>query len=122
MKFCYKDQRITKSSQLVPEDAELVIKEPQKYVGRGGYKLEKALEVFNLNPNRLIGVDIGASTGGFTDCLLQNGAYKVYCVDVGYGQLATSLINDDRVVQMDRTNARNLKSDDFPEPSGMCCC
>ncbi len=111
----YKDQRVSKPSQLVPEDAELVIKEPQKYVGRGGYKLEKALEVFDLTPNRLIGIDVGASTGGFTDCLLQNGAHKVYCIDVGYGQLASTLVNDNRVIQMDRTNARNLTSNDFPE-------
>lgn len=78
------------------------------YVSRGGYKLEKALKVFPINLNDKVIVDIGASTGGFTDCALQHGAAKVYAVDVGYGQLAWSLRNDPRVICKERTNARYL--------------
>ncbi len=87
---------------------------PQPYVSRGGLKLEAALDAFNVDPNGRIAADLGASTGGFTDCLLQRGAAKVYAIDVGYGQLAWSLRNDSRVVVMERTNARHLES--LPEP------
>ena len=86
------------------------------YVGRGGLKLEHALERFGLSPQGKISADIGASTGGFTDCLLQRGACKVYAVDVGYGQLDWKLQNDPRVVRMDRTNARYLSLQDFDSP------
>jgi len=79
-----------------------------KYVSRGGLKLEKAIDVFNIDLNDRICVDVGASTGGFTDCMLQNGAKKVYCIDVGYGQLAWKLRTDERVVNIERTNVRYL--------------
>ena len=82
-----------------------------KYVSRGGLKLEKAVDVFNLNLDGKVCMDIGASTGGFTDCMLQNGAEKVYAVDVGYGQLAWKLRSDPRVVNMERTNIRYIDFD-----------
>ncbi len=85
------------------------------YVSRGGLKLEKALDTFAVDPSGAVCVDCGASTGGFTDCLLQRGAKRVYAVDVGYGQLAWSLRTDERVTVMERTNARNLTPDMFPE-------
>lgn len=81
------------------------------YVSRGGLKLEKAVKVFDLHLTDMVCMDIGASTGGFTDCMLQNGAKKVYAVDVGYGQLAWKLRNDDRVVNMERTNIRYIDFD-----------
>lgn len=86
-----------------------------KYVSRGGLKLEKALEVFPINLEGAVCMDIGASTGGFTDCMLQNGARKVYSIDVGHGQLAWSLRNDDRVVCMEKTNFRYTTPEDIPE-------
>lgn len=85
------------------------------YVSRGGLKLEKALRVFNYDPAGLKCIDCGASTGGFTDVLLQNGAEKVYAVDVGYGQLAWSLRNDPRVINMERTNVRYISREQIPE-------
>lgn len=85
------------------------------YVSRGGLKLEKAIETFNINLCNKVAADIGASTGGFTDCALQNGAAKVYAIDVGYGQLDWKLRNDPRVVNMERTNARYLKASDLKE-------
>ncbi|HBD85903.1 MAG TPA: TlyA family rRNA (cytidine-2'-O)-methyltransferase [Clostridiales bacterium] len=85
------------------------------YVSRGGFKLEKALRTFEINPSGLVCIDCGASTGGFTDVLLKNGAARVYAVDVGYGQLAWSLRSDSRVVSMERQNARYLTADMFPE-------
>ncbi|MEM1483842.1 TlyA family RNA methyltransferase [Oscillospiraceae bacterium PP1C4] len=87
-----------------------------KYVSRGGLKLEKAMEVFPIALSGKIGMDIGASTGGFTDCMLQNGAVKVYAVDVGYGQLAWSLRNDPRVVNMERTNIRGVTREQITDP------
>ena len=89
--------------------------EKLRYVSRGGLKLEKALDTFGVNPQNLVCIDCGASTGGFTDCLLQRGAAHVYAVDVGYGQLAWSLRNDARVTVRERTNARSLTPDMFPE-------
>ncbi len=86
------------------------------FVSRGGLKLQAALEAFNPPVRGAVCLDIGASTGGFTDCLLQYGARRVYAVDVGYGQLAWKLRQDKRVVSMERTNARHLKPDDFSEP------
>lgn len=86
-----------------------------KYVSRGGLKLEKAIDCFNLNLTDKISMDIGASTGGFTDCMLQNGVKKVYSIDVGYGQLAWKLRNDRRVVNMERTNMRNVTAHDIPD-------
>ena len=86
-----------------------------KYVSRGGLKLEKAMQVFPLSLGGTVCMDIGASTGGFTDCMLQNGAEKVYSIDVGYGQLAWKLRSDPRVVNMERTNIRSLESDQLDE-------
>jgi 23S rRNA (cytidine1920-2'-O)/16S rRNA (cytidine1409-2'-O)-methyltransferase len=86
----------------------------QKYVSRGGLKLEKALEVFSVNVEGACALDVGASTGGFTDCLLQNGAAKVYAIDAGEGQLAARLREDSRVVNIEKYNARNLSPTDFP--------
>ena len=88
-------------------DSKIFIKENvHPYVSRGGLKLEKAIKVFNINLSEKIAIDIGASTGGFTDCMLKNGAKKVFAIDVGYGQLAWQLRNDERVVCMERTNIR----------------
>lgn len=98
----------------VEEDALLGVAAAPKYVGRGGLKLEKALEAFGLDVTGLVVADIGASTGGFTDCVLQRGAAKVYAVDVGYGQLDWKLRSDPRVVVMERTNVRYLTQ--LPEP------
>lgn len=86
------------------------------YVSRGGLKLEKAMQAFPLSPSGKVCMDIGASTGGFTDCMLQNGAVKVYAVDVGYGQLAWSLRTDERVVNMERTNIRHVTPEMLAEP------
>ena len=86
-----------------------------KYVGRGGYKLEKALEEFQICPDGYVCLDVGASTGGFTDCLLQNGAKKVYAVDAGTNQLVWKLRTDIRVEVREKVNARNLKPEDFEE-------
>lgn len=86
-----------------------------KYVGRGGLKLEKALIFFGVNVENMTAMDIGASTGGFTDCLLQNGAAKVYAVDVGHGQLAEKLINDSRVVNLENTNIKDVSVSDFDD-------
>lgn len=89
---------------------------PLRYASRGGLKLEKAIESFGLSLTGLVCADIGASTGGFTDCMLQNGAKTVYAVDVGYGQLAWPLRSDSRVVVLERKNARYLTKTDIPEP------
>ena len=102
-------QRSDKPGTAVPEDAQIELKEDTlAYVSRGGLKLEKALKIFNFDPSDAICIDCGASTGGFTDVLLQNGAAKVFAVDVGYGQLAWSIRSDERVVVMERTNIRNV--------------
>ena len=107
---------ITKASFPIDEALShtLKIAQRQKYVGRGGLKLEKALEVFSVSPKGLCALDVGASTGGFTDCLLQHGAAKVYAVDAGEGQLARRLLEDERVINMEKYNARNLSPADFP--------
>lgn len=95
-------------------DSRIEIREnPNPYVSRGGLKLEKALRVFNIGLQGKTAADMGASTGGFTDCMLKNGAVKVFAVDVGYGQLAWELRNDPRVVCMERTNVRYLKQEDL---------
>jgi 23S rRNA (cytidine1920-2'-O)/16S rRNA (cytidine1409-2'-O)-methyltransferase len=104
-----------KSSSMVDMHCHVEITgEPCPYVSRGGYKLAHALEYFNINPIGLVCADIGASTGGFTDCLLQKGAQRVYAIDVGYGQLAWKIRQDPRVTVMERTNARLLKEGDLP--------
>ena len=107
-------QRVDKAGTPVLEDAEITVRAPLKYVSRGGLKLEGALDAFHLDPRGKVCADLGASTGGFTDCLLQGGATRVYAIDVGYGQLAWKLRNDPRVVTMDRINIRHLES--LPEP------
>lgn len=101
-------RRIEKPGEKVREDAVLTLKESLRYVSRGGYKLEKILETQDISLNGAICVDIGASTGGFTDCMLQHGAKKVYAIDVGYGQLDYRLRQDERVVSMERTNIRTF--------------
>jgi 23S rRNA (cytidine1920-2'-O)/16S rRNA (cytidine1409-2'-O)-methyltransferase len=103
------------SDSVQPEDA-LTLAAGEKYVSRGGYKLEHALRHFPLDVAGLVTLDLGASTGGFTDCLLQHGAAKVFAVDVGQGQLAWKLRQDRRVVVMEKTNARHLTAAHFPRP------
>ena len=113
-------QRVDKPGTAVAEDARIEVRGGTlAYVSRGGLKLEKAMAAFPIDLNGAVCADIGASTGGFTDCMLQNGAEKVYAVDVGYGQLAWSLRSDPRVVTMERTNARSLTPEMFPEPMDM---
>src|SRR3954453_15320937 len=102
------------SDSVKPED-ELSLIAPEKFVSRGGFKLEHALQHFELNVSGITALDLGASTGGFTDCLLQHGAARVYAVDVGQGQLAWKLRTDSRVVVMERTNARTLTRAQFPK-------
>ena len=99
-------QKEDKPGLQVKEDATIEVREKMKYVSRGGYKLEKAMKVFPITLDEKVTMDVGASTGGFTDCMLQNGARKVYAVDVGYGQFAWSLRQDPRVVCMEKTNIR----------------
>ena len=106
------------SDSVKPADA-ITVDAPEKFVSRGGHKLERALEHFQLNVVGLTAIDIGASTGGFTDCLLQRGAAKVFAVDVGQGQLAWKLRSDARVVVMEKTNARFLKPEHFPAPADL---
>ena len=108
------NQVVTKASALVEPMDDILVQSRQKYVSRGGLKLEKAIEVFKIFPRERICADFGASTGGFTDCLLQNGASMVYSIDVGYGQLDYRLREDPRVIVMERTNARKLTKQDFP--------
>jgi 23S rRNA (cytidine1920-2'-O)/16S rRNA (cytidine1409-2'-O)-methyltransferase len=115
-KVYFETRRIEKAGELVPLDAALRLAEQERYVSRGGKKLEGALAELGLNVAGLVAVDVGASTGGFSDCLLQHGAERVYAVDVGHGQLAERLRQDARVVVMDRTNARHLDAASFPEP------
>jgi len=103
-----------KAGKRVPAEVEITLEEAPPYVSRGGLKLEEALGRFQLDLSGLICTDVGASTGGFTDCLLQHGAAKVYAIDVGYGQLAWELRQDPRVVVLERTNIRYLAS--LPEP------
>ena len=100
-------QKELKSGTFVKDDDKIEVRgEKMPFVSRGGYKLEKAIEVFDIILENCICMDIGASTGGFTDCMLQNNACKVYSIDVGYGQLAWKLRTDDRVVNLERTNFR----------------
>ena len=103
------DQKIDKAGELIDAGSDIrILGEEIKYVSRGGIKLEKAISEFNVNVKDVIALDIGASTGGFTDCLLQSGAKKVYAVDVGYGLLAWKLRNDPRVVNIEKANIRYL--------------
>lgn len=110
-------QRSDKAGNMVKEDAEIVVKGNDcPYVSRGGLKLEKSMGVFDLHLTDAVCMDIGASTGGFTDCMLQNGASKVYAIDVGYGQLDWKLRTDARVVNMEKCNVRYLDTDLIAEP------
>ena len=111
------EQKVDKAGEMIAPDAKVEVRGHDiGYVSRGGLKLEKAMQVFPMRPDGKVCMDIGASTGGFTDCMLQNGAVKVYAVDVGYGQLAWSLRTDARVINMERTNIRNVKPEDLAEP------
>ena len=108
------DEPIDKAGTKVPVDAEIRIKgQAMPYVSRGGYKLAQAIQAFNLDLTGKIVIDVGASTGGFTDCALQNGAVMSYAIDVGYNQLAWKLRQDDRVLSMERTNFRHMKPEDL---------
>lgn len=111
------DRVITKAGEMLAPNADLRIDERPRFVSRGGEKLQHALEVFDVDPKGVVAADFGASTGGFTDCLLQHGAAKVYAIDVGYGQLDYRLRADSRVVVMERTNVRYLE--ELPESIGL---
>ena len=111
------DRKLDKAGMSVEDTIPLEVRgNTLRYVGRGGLKLEKAMEVFPIDLNGCTAADIGASTGGFTDCMLQNGAKKVYSVDVGYGELAWKLRSDERVIVLERTNARYLSRAQVPDP------
>jgi 23S rRNA (cytidine1920-2'-O)/16S rRNA (cytidine1409-2'-O)-methyltransferase len=115
------DTRVAaKPAELVPEQAAVTVHPVQKYVGRGALKLEGALDRFNIDVKGITALDIGASTGGFTDCILQRGARKVYAVDVGYGQLDWKLRNDSRVIVLEKINARFLSREHIPELVDLC--
>ncbi|MBA3385745.1 MAG: TlyA family RNA methyltransferase [Chthoniobacterales bacterium] len=114
------DRVLNKSSILVEHGARLSVAAPPKFVGRGGLKLDGALDHFGIKPAGMIALDIGASTGGFTDCLLQRGVAKVYAIDVGHGQIAWKIRNDPRVVVHENLNARYLGSADVTEPIDLC--
>ncbi len=110
-------RKVDKAGSPTEEQAAVEVRgKSLKYVSRGGLKLEKAMAAFPITLTDQVAADLGASTGGFTDCMLQNGARKVYAVDVGYGQLAWSLRSDPRVTCLERTNARYLTAEQIPEP------
>jgi len=109
-------RRDLKPGDLIAPDATTQVESPEPYVSRGGHKLAAALDAFEIDADGRIGLDVGASTGGFTDVLLQRGARRVYALDVGRGQLAERLRQDERVVSMERTNARTLTQGALPEP------
>jgi 23S rRNA (cytidine1920-2'-O)/16S rRNA (cytidine1409-2'-O)-methyltransferase len=114
------EQRVDKPGAQVPEDAPLRLKgAPMPYVSRGGLKLKGALDAFGIDVGGRVCADIGASTGGFTDCLLQEGAVRVHAIDVGYGQLHEKLRKDPRVICRERVNARYLSDEDLPEQVGV---
>lgn len=108
-------QKALKAGDNIKETDRVELRGGMEFVSRGGYKLKKAMSVFPINLKEKLCIDIGASTGGFTDCMLQNGAAKVYCVDVGYGQLAWKLRSDSRVVNLERTNIRYVSENEIPE-------
>lgn len=111
------ERRVDKAGERLAADARLEVRGPDHpYVSRGGVKLAGALDAFGLDPSGAVGADFGASTGGFTDCLLQRGAARIYAIDVGYGQLHERLRRDPRVISMERTNARHLTRESLPEP------
>lgn len=111
---------VDKPGTRVPDDAVLAVKSASRYVGRGGVKLEAALRHFAIGPAGAICLDIGASTGGFTDCLLQHGAAKVHAIDVGHGQLDWKIRSDLRVVVREKLNARSLNRAEIPDPIALC--
>ena len=113
-------QRIDKPGTKVAADAALEARHRDRYVSRGGLKLEAALAGFQIDPAGAVCLDVGASTGGFTDCLLQHGAAKVYAYDVGHGQLDWKIRSDPRVVVREKINARHLQPVDLPEPVSLC--
>ncbi|MBQ6065180.1 MAG: TlyA family RNA methyltransferase [Clostridia bacterium] len=104
-----------KAGDTVRNDDKIEVRGGMEFVSRGGYKLKKAMAAFPINLTDKVCMDIGASTGGFTDCMLQNGAKKVYCIDVGYGQLAWKLRSDERVVNLERTNIRYVTREQIPD-------
>jgi 23S rRNA (cytidine1920-2'-O)/16S rRNA (cytidine1409-2'-O)-methyltransferase len=109
------ERRIDKAGSELDVQSEITVREAERYVSRGGHKLEGALDALACVVEGAVCADVGASTGGFTDCLLQRGASKVYAIDVGFGQLAHRLVTDGRVVVMDRTNARHVSVEVFAE-------
>lgn len=109
-----------KPSELFETEAPISVKPTRKYVGRGALKLESALDYFKIDVRGKTALDVGASTGGFTDCMLQRGAGKVYAVDVGHGQLDWKLRNDPRVIVLEKMNARSLSHQHVPEPVDLC--
>jgi 23S rRNA (cytidine1920-2'-O)/16S rRNA (cytidine1409-2'-O)-methyltransferase len=112
--------RVDKPGSKVPEDAEIWVKTGIPYVSRGGLKLDAALAAFHIDPTGAVCLDIGASTGGFTDCLLQHGAARVYAIDVGHSQLDWKIRSDPRVVVHEKLNARYLTPADLPEKPSIC--
>jgi len=114
------EQRVDKPGTRVEADAAIRVRNRGRYVGRGGYKLEAALQHFSIDPRGWICLDIGASTGGFTDCLLQHGAARVHAIDVGHSQLDWKIRNDPRVIVREKLNARYLKRDDVFDPIDLC--
>ena len=117
------EEKIAKPGQQIADDKPLEVRgKEHPWVSRGGLKLVKGLEEFDISPEGKIVVDVGASTGGFTDVCLTNGAKKVYAVDVGHGQLAWKLRNDERVVVLEKTNARYLTREQIPDPVGLIVC
>ena len=115
-------QRVDKAGQTVRTEAGVEVVQPMRYVGRGGLKLEAALEHFRIDVDGRVAIDVGSSTGGFTDCLLQHGAARVYAIDVGTGQLDWKLRNDPRVIVREQVNARYLNAADFPERMDLAVC
>ena len=110
------EQKVDKAGEMIAPDAKVEVRGHDiGYVSRGGLKLEKAMQVFPMRPDGKVCMDIGASTGGFTDCMLQNGAKKVYSIDVGYGQLAWKLRTDERVINLERTNFRYVTREQVPD-------
>ena len=113
-------RRADKPGSRFPNDAQIAVSQKERYVSRGGLKLEGALRRFGVDPTGLVCLDIGASTGGFTDCLLQHGAGRVYAFDVGHGQMDWKIRSDPRVVVREKLNARHLTAADLPERISLC--
>ena len=116
------DEIVDKAGTQISLEAKIEVEEKDRYVGRGGHKLARAIDYFSIDPNGMKALDIGSSTGGFTDCLLQNGAKQVYAVDSGYNQLAWKLRQDDRVKVNEKTNFRLLEKRDLPADFDIVVC